>query len=80
MPAAFLIRSAAGGVLVTKLNERSSKMVIWAGMIMPDLASGALVVLLEERHHVDAVLAEHRADRRCGRGLASRQLQRDDAP
>ncbi len=31
MPAAFLIRSAAGGVLVTKLNERSSKTVIRAG-------------------------------------------------
>src|SRR5437016_5021751 len=30
MPAAFLIRSAAGGVLVTKLNERSSKIVISA--------------------------------------------------
>src|SRR3981081_2439505 len=36
MPAAFLIRSAAGGVLVTKLNERSSKIVISAGMTMPD--------------------------------------------
>src|SRR5215472_18194640 len=35
-PAAFLIRSAAGGVLVTKLNERSSKIVISAGMIDPD--------------------------------------------
>src|SRR5438477_7544057 len=36
IPAAFLIRSAAGGVLVTKLNERSSKIVIKAGMTMPD--------------------------------------------
>src|SRR5438105_8981453 len=36
MLAAFLIRSAAGGVLVTKLNERSSKIVISAGMTMPD--------------------------------------------
>src|SRR5258708_37691563 len=38
-PAAFLIRSAAGGVLVTKLNERSSKMVISAGMTDPDWAA-----------------------------------------
>src|SRR5205807_9596510 len=34
--AAFLIRSAAGGVLVTKLKERSSKIVISAGITMPD--------------------------------------------
>src|SRR5712691_12398571 len=36
IPAAFLIRSAAGGVLVTKRNERSSKIVMSAGMTMPD--------------------------------------------
>ena len=76
--AAFLIRSAAGGVLVTKLNERSSKIVISTGMIMPDLAGGALVVLLHERHDVDAVLAEGRADGRRRRGLAGVDLQRDD--
>src|SRR5205807_5315348 len=29
------LRSAAGGVLVTKLNERSSKIVISAGITMP---------------------------------------------
>jgi hypothetical protein len=39
MPAAFRMRSAAGGVLRTKVNERSSKIVIWAGMIWPDLSA-----------------------------------------
>ena len=33
IPAALRSRSAAGGVLRMKLNERSSKIVIWAGMI-----------------------------------------------
>src|SRR5680860_298954 len=35
IPAACLIRIAAGGVLVMKVNERSSKTVISTGMIVP---------------------------------------------
>src|SRR5438105_11714006 len=42
------------------------------------LSRGPFVVLLQESHHVDAVLAKRRADRRRGRGFASRQLERDD--
>ena len=34
-PAAFLISSAAGGVLVTKVKVRSSKIVISTGMTLP---------------------------------------------
>ena len=34
-PIAFLIRTAAGGVLVMKVNERSSNTVITTGMIVP---------------------------------------------
>ena len=39
IPAALRRRSAAGGVLRMKLNERSSKIVIWAGMICPALSA-----------------------------------------
>src|SRR5262249_9161078 len=39
------------------------------------LASGALVVLLQERHHVDAVLAQCRANWWRWRSLAGGQLQ-----
>ena len=35
MPAASLIRTAAGGVFVMKVNERSSKTVISTGMMRP---------------------------------------------
>src|SRR3970282_332792 len=35
-PAAFLIRSVAGGVLREKVNERSSKTMISTGMMLPD--------------------------------------------
>ncbi len=35
MPSACLISTAAGGVLVMKVNERSSKTVISTGMIVP---------------------------------------------
>ena len=34
-PAAFLISSGAGGVLVMKVNDRSSKTVISTGMTLP---------------------------------------------
>src|SRR6201996_7271244 len=40
-PAAFLISSGAGGVLVMKVNDRSSKMVISTGMMLPRWASVA---------------------------------------
>jgi hypothetical protein len=39
MPAALRRRSAAGGVLRMNENERSSKIVIWAGMICPALSA-----------------------------------------
>src|SRR3989304_5101097 len=35
-PAAFLIRSDAGGVLRAKVNDRSSKTMISTGMMLPD--------------------------------------------
>ena len=35
MPIAWRIRTAAGGVLVMKVNERSSKTVISTGMMVP---------------------------------------------
>ena len=35
-PAASRSSTAAGGVLVTKVNERSSKTVITTGMMVPD--------------------------------------------
>ena len=38
-PAAFLISSAAGGVFVMNVNERSSKMVISTGMTFPRIGS-----------------------------------------
>ena len=38
-PAALRRRSAAGGVLRMKVNERSSKIVIWAGMTWPALSA-----------------------------------------
>src|SRR5579875_856977 len=38
-PAAFLRRSAAGGVLSTNVNERSSKTVISTGMTVPACAA-----------------------------------------
>jgi len=34
-PSASLIRTAAGGVFVMKVKERSSKTVSWAGMMFP---------------------------------------------
>ena len=39
MPAALRRRSGAGGVLRTNVNERSSKIVIWAGITWPDLSA-----------------------------------------
>ena len=38
-PAALRRRSAAGGVLRMNVKERSSKIVIWAGMIWPALSA-----------------------------------------
>ena len=80
MPAALRRRSAAGGVLRMNVNERSSKIVIWAGMIWPALSGGLLVVGLGELDDVDAVRAQRGADRRRGRRLAGGQLEgQDDA-
>ena len=42
------------------------------GMIMADLLGGTVVEILAEAGDVHAVLAERRADRRRGRGLAGR--------
>jgi hypothetical protein len=38
IPAALRRRSAAGGVFRMNVNDRSSKTVIWAGMIWPRLS------------------------------------------
>ena len=79
-PAALRRRSAAGGVLRMNENERSSKIVIWAGMIWPRLVGGLLVVGLRELDDVDAVRAQRGPDGRRGGRLAGRQLQgQDDA-
>jgi hypothetical protein len=45
------------------------------GMIEPGVVLGGGVEFLAERHDVDAVLAERRADGRRGIGLAGRNLQ-----
>src|SRR5437773_1186092 len=47
-PAAFLISSGAGGVLVMKVNERSSKMVISTGITFPRWASVAALYCLQK--------------------------------
>src|SRR5665811_1949017 len=45
--AAFLMSSAAGGVFVMKVNDRSSKIVISTGMIVPRMASVAALYCLQ---------------------------------
>src|SRR3970282_2501877 len=47
-PAAFLIRSEAGGVLREKVNERSSKTMISTGMMMPDWEEGRSLYSLQK--------------------------------
>src|ERR1700760_2088913 len=47
-PTAFLISSGAGGVLVMKVNDRSSKMVISTGMMLPRWASVAALYCLQK--------------------------------
>ena len=42
------------------------------------LAAGALVIILDEGHDVDAVLTQRRTNRRRWRGFASLQLKLDD--
>jgi hypothetical protein len=42
------------------------------------LAAGALVIILDEGHDVDAVLTQRRTNRRRWRGFASLQLELDD--
>ena len=55
--------TAAGGVLVTNVNERSSKTVISTGTMVPGLSLRLGVERLAELHDVDAVLAERGAHR-----------------
>ena len=72
------MRTAAGGVFVMKVKERSSKTVISTGA---DAAAGLLrlrVESLAELHDVDAVLAERGADRRSGVRLPAGDLEVDD--
>jgi hypothetical protein len=47
IPAAFLISSAAGGVLVMNVNERSSKIVISTGITFPRMGSVAALYALQ---------------------------------
>src|SRR5262245_19423849 len=48
MPAACLSRNAVGGVLVTNVNDRSSKIVISAGITMPRWFSVAALYALQK--------------------------------
>src|SRR5205807_10658781 len=47
-PAAVRRSTAVGGVLVTKVNERSSKIVISAGMMVPRCASVEALYCLQK--------------------------------
>ena len=47
-PAASRSRTAVGGVLVMKVNDRSSKMVISTGMIVPRWASVWALYILQK--------------------------------
>ena len=73
-----MISTAAGGVFVMNVNERSSKTVISTGVMRPFSCGGLRVERLAELHDVDAVLAERRADRRRRVGLAARDLELDE--
>jgi len=68
----------AGGVLRMKVNERSSKIVIWAGMTCPTLSAVLLVVRLRELDDVDAMGTQRRTDGRGGCRLPGVQLEGDD--
>ena len=48
MPAAWRISTGVGGVLRTNVNERSSKMVISTGTIVPRCASVAALYALQK--------------------------------
>src|SRR3954451_19413518 len=48
MPMASRMRTAVGGVFVTKVNERSSKIVISTGTIVPFCASVAALYALQK--------------------------------
>ncbi len=79
-PAALRSRSAAGGVLRMNENERSSKIVIWAGMIWPALSAVFSLYDLVNSTMLMPCGPERGADRRRRRGLAGRQLEgQDDA-
>ena len=73
-----MISSGAGGVLVMNVNDRSSKIVISTGMMLPRWASVAALYCLHEVHDVDAVRAQRGTDRRGRGGRARGQLHLDD--
>ena len=78
IPSASLMRTAAGGVFVMNVNDRSSKTVISTGMMRPFSCACLRVEGLAELHDVDAVLAERRADRRRRVRLPAGNLELDD--
>ena len=64
--AAFLIRTVAGGVFITKVKLLSAKAVITTGIGRPGSIPLRLgVERLAEFHDVQAALAQRRADRRA---------------
>ena len=65
MSIAWRMRTAAGGVFVMKVKERSSKTVISTGIVDAHVVRRLGVERLDELHDVDAVLTQRRADRRC---------------
>jgi hypothetical protein len=69
---ASLIRTAAGGVFVMNVKERSSKTVISTGMMRPFWSAVCALNALQ-----NSVLAERRADRRGRVGLAAGDLELD---
>ena len=75
---ASLISTAAGGVFVMNVNERSSKTVISTGRDAAVLLRGLRVERLAELHDVDAVLAERGADRRRRVRLPAGDLELDE--
>ena len=72
------MRTAAGGVFVMNVKERSSKTVISTGDDPPVLLLGLRVERLAELHDVDAVLTERGADRRRRVGLPAGDLELDE--
>ena len=80
IPAAFLRSSEAGGAL----DDKGKRAVFEYGQLYrhdgAGLGGGALVVLFDEAHDIDAVLAQGGADRGRGRRLAGVYLEFDYSP